>query len=126
MSPLKPRPHLSAGFTLVEVLIALGIFGIAMVSLIHIQGEGARAAAELRDRTLASVVAQNALVDLYTRADDLQSSMAGGSVELAGQTWVWSGQIVPASNAVRRINVDVRRQGEEHVVGAVSAFKGAP
>ena len=114
------------GFTLVEVLVALGIFGMAMVSLIHIQGESARSAAALRDRTLAGIVAENALVDLYTRADRLPNGPVGGSLQLAGAQWRWSGQIASASNAVRRIDVNVRLQDDETVLGAVSAFKGAP
>ncbi len=124
------RPHnfkqrSSKGFTLVEVVVALGIFGMTMAALIHIQAESSRAAAELRDRTLAQIVAQNALVDLYTRADGLPNSTVGGTVDLAGDSWQWSGRIVNASNAVRRIDVDVRRHGEDRVLRAVSAFKGA-
>lgn len=110
---------------MVEVVVALGIFGMAMAALIHIQAESARAAIELRDRTLAQVVAQNALVDLYTRSDGLPNSSVGGTVNLAGGTWEWSGRIVNASSAVRRIDVVVRRQGEEHVLRAISAYKGS-
>lgn len=123
--PRRNKKRSFAGFTLVEVVVALGIFGMAMAALIHIQAESARAAIELRDRTLAQVVAQNALVDLYTRSDGLPNSSVGGTVNLAGGTWEWSGRIVNASSAVRRIDVVVRRQGEEHVLRAISAYKGS-
>jgi general secretion pathway protein I len=124
--PRNASQRRSRGFTLIEVLVALGIFGMAMVALIHMQGESARAAAALRDRTLAGVVAQNALVDLYTRADPLPNGPVGGTVQLAGASWTWSGQIAVASNAVRRLDVNVRLQGDETVLGSVSAFKRAP
>jgi general secretion pathway protein I len=128
---LKDMPHLSCkrefGFTLIEVLVALGIFGMAVVSLIHMQGESTKSALALRDRAIAGIVAENVLIDLYTRADDLPNGGSSGQTDMAGQTWQWSSSIGETPNPlVRQLDVDVRLARAPLVLSSRTGFKGAP
>ncbi|MEQ9446111.1 MAG: type II secretion system minor pseudopilin GspI [Rhodospirillaceae bacterium] len=129
--PLKNKTcqtsHLQVGFTLIEVIVALGIFGMAVVSLIHMQGESTKSALALRDRAIAGIVAENVLIDLYTRADELPNGGNSGQTDMAGQTWQWSSSIGETPNPlVRQLDVDVRLAGAALVLSSRTGFKGTP
>ncbi|MEQ8507468.1 MAG: type II secretion system minor pseudopilin GspI [Rhodospirillaceae bacterium] len=123
----RQTSHLQSGFTLIEVIVALGIFGMAVVSLIHMQGESTKSALALRDRAIAGIVAENVLIDLYTRADELPNGGNSGQTDMAGQTWQWSSSIGETPNPlVRQLDVDVRLAGAALVLSSRTGFKGTP
>ena len=47
------------GFTLLETLVAMAIFSLAVMALLNLAGENTRTAAIVEERTLAGVVAEN-------------------------------------------------------------------
>ena len=123
----RQTSHLQSGFTLIEVIVALGIFGMAVVSLIHMQAESTKSALALRDRAIAGIVAENVLIDLYTRADELPNGGNSGQTDMAGQTWQWSSSIGETPNPlVRQLDVDVRLAGAALVLSSRTGFKGTP
>ena len=123
----RQTSHLQSGFTLIEVIVALGIFGMAVVSLIHMQGESTKSALALRDRAIAGIVAENVLIDLYTRADELPNGGNSGQTDMAGQTWQWSSSIGETPNPlVRQLDVDVRLACAALVLSSRTGFKGTP
>ena len=123
----RQTSHLQSGFTLIEVIVALGILGMAVVSLIHMQGESTKSALALRDRAIAGIVAENVLIDLYTRADELPNGGNSGQTDMAGQTWQWSSSIGETPNPlVRQLDVDVRLAGAALVLSSRTGFKGTP
>ena len=75
----------SAGFTLVEVLVALAILGVAAVGLIgaveaHVDNLG-----RLQARTIAQWVAENEIVERTVRAD--AAPRDGEVVEMLDRRW---------------------------------------
>ena len=82
----------TSGFTLIEVMVALLIVGVALSAmLVRIQGFIDNSA-YLRDKTLASWVALNELelVRLANQADhSLLEDNLNGEAELANRQWVW-------------------------------------
>jgi type II secretion system protein I len=48
-----------AGFTLIECLVALAVFGLAAMALLNLSGESTRSAARVETRTLGGIVADN-------------------------------------------------------------------
>jgi len=83
----------SKGFTLVEVMVAMLIVGVALPALLFqviamVDGTG-----ELRNKAVAQWVAENQLATIK-----LQKHMNGsvprgkltGEAQMAGTTWVWS------------------------------------
>jgi type II secretion system protein I len=72
----------SAGFTLLEMLVALAILGVVLVTVYGIFGNGLRGASRDEDRLLLALVAQNLLVrgrlDLDARQGPIQGDIQGG------------------------------------------------
>lgn len=78
------------GFTLIEVMVALLVLGIALPALLGQMLTQIDAGAQLRDKTLASWVAQDALA--RARMARLRGENAAGQRGerlLAGRTWYW-------------------------------------
>lgn len=51
--------HEEAGFTLIEMLVALAIFSLAALALLRLDGFTVRSTADLADRSIARLVVQN-------------------------------------------------------------------
>ena len=78
--------------TLLEVMVALAIFalaGIAVMSSVSQQLVGLTA---LEEKTLATWVADNRLVEIKLRKSWPGLTWINGKEEMAGQTWYWRWQ----------------------------------
>ncbi|TQV29568.1 type II secretion system protein GspI, partial [Xanthomonas perforans] len=53
----------SSGFSLLELIVALAIFGIAVVGLLNLSSESTRTAVVLEEHALAAVVAENQAIE---------------------------------------------------------------
>ncbi|ALO47027.1 type II secretion system minor pseudopilin GspI [Pseudohongiella spirulinae] len=92
------------GFTLVEVMVALFIVALALPALMFQIGSQVNTVSELRDRTVASWVAQNqlALLELSMLPDNR------GQVEMSGRQWLWQMNTEPtAVPGLQRYTVEV-------------------
>jgi len=85
-SAARARPN-QPGFTLLEVLIALAILAIVMISLIKISSDNARNLWHLENTTLAAIIAQNHAT-LLLLSHDKPASVDGWET-LAGRKWYW-------------------------------------
>lgn len=82
-----------AGFTLIEVMVALAIVAVALPALLTLTGTQLTGAASLREKTYAYWVAENELTRIklrqqYFPTERLAESESGTS-ELAGHQWRW-------------------------------------
>ncbi|MGB3721298.1 MAG: type II secretion system minor pseudopilin GspI [Pacificimonas sp.] len=75
------------GFTLVEVLVALGVLGLAMLSLVRLGGAQAMTAVELEQTTYADIVAENALIETLISATPPALGTANETVTAMGGVW---------------------------------------
>ena len=113
-----------AGFTLMEILVALAVVGVGLAALLGASGSATREAAELRERTYAGWVAQNVLAELRLSDEALSTGVRRGEEELAGELWFWTADISEAAlPALRHIMIRVRREGQEGSIVAMSAFR---
>lgn len=114
-----------AGFTLVEVLVALAIVAIALLAALRVAGQGANNAGELRSRLFAGWIAENRLAEHRARGDWLSLGIQGGSERQGGIEFTWREEVVPTPNpAFRRVDVFVFAAPEKsrslaHLVGFV-------
>ncbi len=103
-----------AGFTLVEVLVALAIVSIALLAALRAAGQGTTSVGELRSHLLAGWVAENLLAEHRARGDWLALGIRRGSARQAGIEFAWREEVSATPNpAFRRLDVFVFAPQEE-------------
>jgi general secretion pathway protein I len=114
-----------AGFTLVEVLVALAIISIALMAALRSAAQGTSNVGELRSRLLAGWVAENRLAEHRAREDWLPLGIQRGSETQGGLEFGWREEVIGTPNpAFRRVDVRVFTNSDEshslaHLVGFV-------
>ena len=120
----KSRGARRAGFTLIEVLVALAIIAIALMAALRAAGQGTSNVGELRSRLLAGWVAENLLAEHRARADWLPLGLQQGTGRQAGQDFTWREEIIATPNAAfRRVDVRVFAAGDDsHSLAHLAGF----
>lgn len=114
-----------AGFTLIEVLVALAIISIALLASLRVAGAGTNSVGELRARLLAGWVAENILAEQRARGTWLPLGMQHGTEHQGGIEFTWREEVIVTPNSLfRRVDVRVFAASEEmhalaHLVGFV-------
>ncbi|WP_019626046.1 type II secretion system minor pseudopilin GspI [Thioalkalivibrio sp. ALJT] len=80
-------PAAARGFTLLEVLIALVVLGVALGALIKAGSEHARNTAYLQERTLAGWVASNLIADYEAGLRQVEPGTERIRSHLANREW---------------------------------------
>ena len=117
----------SRGFTLLEVLIALLLMSLALTGLMRLATLEARAAAQLRDATVAQWVAANAIAETRLREGFPNLGEREGESAMAGRRWRWRMNVAGTEEAsIRRLDVRVFAPdgGEEEADGTVAVLTG--
>lgn len=91
------------GFTLVEVMVALVIFAVLSVTLLMRIGDNIRAEHYLQEKTLAGVVAQNALANLRIKKDWSAVANKTDTVTMADQDWTVKVEVSDTKNENLRL-----------------------
>jgi general secretion pathway protein I len=126
------RGNRRAGFTLVEVLVALAIIAIALLSALRVAGQATSNVGELRSRLLAGWVAENLLAEHRARRDWLPLGIQRGTGRQGGLDFAWREEVIATPNpSFRRVDVRVFAAAEEahslaHLVGFVVYLPGSP
>lgn len=118
----------AAGFTLVEVLVAVAIVAFAVTALLVAMMRQVEGTTYLRDKLFAHWVAMNQMeLALLTNAHSNQvpTDTATGSEEMAGRTWYWRAKPVATANAGAvqlEISVSDREGGDVPALATVTAI----
>lgn len=118
---------LTAGFTLIEVLVALIVVGLGMLAVIQTVSQTANNTSYIRDKTLAHWIAMNQLtqVRLLPKAPNVDKS--SDEVEMAGRKWRWTMEVKQTPiDSIRRIEVSVRASEapEKSSLAYITGFYG--
>ncbi|MBW8191261.1 type II secretion system minor pseudopilin GspI [Neiella marina] len=110
------------GLTLIEVLVALAIFGYAAVSIVSATSQSLRSQTRIMDKTVANWVAQNQMAEFILRYDanaQAQTDMSG-DVEMAERQWFYQIKLVDAgSDYLRSVEITVSQDEKGDDVFAV-------
>lgn len=117
-----------AGFTLVEVLVALAIVAIALLAALRAAGQGTNNVEELRSRLLAGWVAENLLAEHRARGDWLPLGIQRGQQREGGIEFVWREEVSATPNpAFHRVDVFVSAAPEDaRVLAHLTGFSVQP
>lgn len=118
----------AAGFTLIEVLVALAVLAIAMGAVIRSVGANTNNAAYLREKTLAHWVAMNKAAELQVLDKWPSTGSESGTEEMANHEWRWTVKVIDSGvENVRRLEVEVRAQRDDkQPVASLVALLGKP
>ena len=115
------------GFSLIEMLVALAVFALAVLGLLNLAGESTRTAVAIEERVLAAVVADNVAVDVAILDARLLGVDAEGSETLGGREWRWRRVASATADAsLLRVDITVMPPGEERVAAELALFRGVP
>jgi general secretion pathway protein I len=111
-----------AGFTLIEMLVALAVFGLAALALLNLAGENTRSAARVETRTVAGIVAENLAVQTLVDVDPPAMGETRGETAMAGRTWTWTRVVNGTDDPdILSIRITVAEGGEQ--VSDVTLFR---
>ncbi|MBB1060920.1 type II secretion system minor pseudopilin GspI [Marilutibacter spongiae] len=118
------------GFSLIEVLVALAIFGLAVIALLNLAGESTRNTAWMRERILAGVVADNRAVEasLAGRAElDAMMAIREGVEEAGGQDWRWTRRFEATDvPGLMRVDVTVVAADSDRIAAELTLYRTSP
>ena len=116
-----------SGFTLIEVMVALVIVSIALASMTVTMGGMLNNATTLRERTYASWIAQNKIVEFRLANEVPEVGTTSGEVDYANAIWEWEADVQETGvQNLLRVDVSVGFAGSGSFVRTVTGFVGEP
>jgi general secretion pathway protein I len=122
-----PHSRSSAGFTLIEVMVALMVVALGMTAVIQAVGDTASNSAYMREKTIAHWIAMNKLTEVRLLPTAPKIAKTSDDIEMAGRDWRWTMEVQATPvESVRRIDVSVRPKeaGEKTSLASVTGFYG--
>ena len=101
-----------AGFTLIEVLLALAILSIGLSSLLKSNTDNIRFTSRIKVKSVSHQIAMSAIASIQTNSISIPSNReATHSTRISGNTWYWRASIIPAvEKSLEQISVSVSPQ----------------
>ncbi len=114
----------SAGFTLIEVMLAMAVFAIAGVALVSTADTHFRNLSHLENKMMASWIASNQLVEASLDSTWPLKNNKKGKVELAGREWFWIQKIQKTNDQnMNAVTVEVRlKETETSSVSSLTTY----
>jgi len=94
-------------------MAALVIVSLGMMAVIQAVSQTANNSVYIRQKTIAHWIAMNRITELRLAPQPPGTGESAGEVEMAGQHWRWSAQVIQTDvKSMRRIDVDVALLGD--------------
>lgn len=122
----SPRPGVREGFTLLETLVALAVFSLMALALLHLAAENARSARHVEERLLAGLIAENLAVEAFATPNPPATGQSEGVTQLAARQWRWTRTVSATDQpGVVRIDLAVTLDGRQAAALTVIRDEGA-
>jgi len=117
------RTRGAAGFTLVEILVALTVLAIALTAAAHSLGAAIDTTVALRERILARWVAEDRLSELELRGEWPALDTKEGDADMGGRKfhWIQETSVTPYAR-MRRVEVSVVLLGGKVPLAHLTGF----
>ena len=116
-----------AGFTLIEMLVALAIFSLAALALLRLGGATATNSAGLSDQAMAEIVARNLAVETLTDPLPPTFGLSGGNVDNGGRRWRWTRMTRRSPEArIQQIEIQVQPEAGGPGQASLTIFRRGP
>jgi general secretion pathway protein I len=107
--PHQTISHKSSGFTLLEVLIAMVIFGTTVAFLLRNINDQQRAHTDISIKTIAHWVALNKMAETKLEDNWPNTGVTRGDVEMRNHKWYWLQTVSKTTEEkLRQIEIEVR------------------
>ena len=120
----RPMRFRSRGFTLIEVLVALAVAGIAFTAILKAVNAQLVSAQVMEEKTVAHWVALNVATEIRLNPKWSSIGSKKGDSEMLGQQWDWQALTSGTPDAdLRRIDITVYNQTDKER-GGITIFTG--
>ncbi len=124
---VRNRSERTAGFTLVEVMVALAIAGLSLAAVAASISQMVDAGSAMQERTYASWIAQNKITELRLANVVPEVSATNGELQYAALEWAWRATISETGvENLFRVDVEVSYAGSDDIIRTVTGFIGEP
>ena len=111
------------GFSLIEVVIALFILSISVITIYNLIISTSVLSYDLEQRYLAKEVANNHIALLNTIEKPLRTGNRSGEMIMGGQNWVWDEEIYDTSNEdFFEYEVSIKLQGQDKYIYSIKGY----
>lgn len=124
--PLPGGEGIAAGFTLLEVMMALSIVSIALVAIIGLMGNYVRNLQGLQEQTFAHWVAMNRVVELQLSDAWLETSKDNkgeDETSLFPMRWIQTPSETPYEQ-MRKVEVEIFDQQDDETLTRLTTYVG--
>ena len=124
---IENRSDRNAGFTLIEVMVALAIAGLSLAAVAASVSQMVDAGSAMQERTYASWIAQNTITELRLSNELPEVSSTSGEVFYASIEWEWRATVSETGvENLFRVDVEVSYAGSDDIIRTVTGFIGEP
>lgn len=114
-----------AGFTLIEVMLALSIFTMAALAALQVASEHLRSISLIEERTFATMVASNRMAEVHISDNWPPEDGASGQMQMAERNWFWRQQVVETvTDGLREVTIVVSTEEGGAESARISGFVG--
>ena len=107
-----------AGFTLLEMLVALAVFSIAALALLNLETVTVTNTTRIADRTIGQIVARNVAVEALTDPRPPSIGTESGEEVSAGRRWTWTRVTGPSPESrILQIEIAVADEAGDRAAG---------
>lgn len=121
----RARPGRQAGFTLIEVMLALSIFTMAALAALQVATEHLRSISLIEERAFATMVASNRMAEVHISDNWPPQNGATGQMQMAERTWYWRQlSVETVTDGLREVTIIVSAEEEGAEAARISGFVG--
>lgn len=115
-----------AGFSLLEVVVAIAVFSLGALATMNVLGQSGRSADADARRMIAGIIAENRIAEVMAMNRPPRVGTSQGVESAMSQDWDWEMRVGPSPEPrILRIDVSVHEAGSTQVLAEISSFRAA-